>query len=175
MMNDDEDSLDKQYKSKTQIKREMLELQKLGEQLVILKAEVLARLKLPTELMHAIQAAKAMKSHGAKRRQLQYIGRLMRKVDAEPILDFLAEINLQHERSIALLHMYETWRNRLITEGALAFSAFIDKYPSADRQQLKQLIMNAQKELNHNKTSGAGKALLRYIRELDLVEQSQRK
>lgn len=161
------------YKSKSQIKREMIELQKLGEELVTLKNEVLARLNLHPELLQAIKLAKEMKSHGAKRRQLQYIGKLMRKVDPEPIRDFLAGMSLQHERSVALLHLYESWRKRLLTEGAAAFSEFLQQYPHADRQQLRQLISNAQKELSREKSAGSAKALLRYIRELDSDDPSQ--
>lgn len=168
-MYDDNDNQD--HKSKSQIKREMLELQKLGEQLLTLKDQHLKQLHLSPELVQAIKLAKVLKSHGAKRRQLQYIGRLMRKVDPEPIRDYLAGISLQHQRSVALLHLYESWRERLLSEGSTAFSEFITQYPQADRQQLRQLILNAQKEISQQKSLGAAKALLRYIRSLDTHEE----
>lgn len=92
-MNTDDTIFEPEYKSKTQRKREMLALQELGEALVKLRRDRLAKIPLDEQLHAAIVAAQAIKSHGALRRQLQYIGRLMRERDPQPIQAALAALD----------------------------------------------------------------------------------
>lgn len=158
-------------KSKSQIKREMTNLQDLGARLITLSDEQLRKLNLPPLLQDAVKAAKKITSHGAKRRQLQYIGRLMRDIeDPSHIEEFFLKIEMKDQRTIAYYHMLESWRERLIAEEG-ALTEFIELYPNAERQHLRQLVQNAKKERLQGKPVGAAKALFRYLRELQERKQ----
>ncbi len=167
-MNDPDDLLPSDLpKSKSQIKREMTELQKLGERLVALSRDQLKQAKLPIELSQAIAEAKKITSHGAKRRQLQFIGRLMRDIDdPQAIRDFLQKVEMKHQKTNAYFHMLESWRERLINEEQDALTDFINLYPAADRQHLRQLVLNAKKERHQGFPKGAAKLLFQYLKEL---------
>ena len=101
-------------KSRTQLKKEATALQKLGEKLVLLPDDQLNRMGLPTALLEAIQTVRAIKSHGARRRQMQYIGTLMRRVDTEPIEQAILEIEQGAYRQAKAFHRIEAWRDRLV-------------------------------------------------------------
>lgn len=166
-MNDENQDESLLPKSKSQIKREMVELQHLGEKLLTLNNIQLDRLDLPQNLLQAVQEGKKITSRSAKRRQLQYIGRLMRDVeDTARIEDFFIELTTSHQRANAIHHMLETWRDRLLSDDINVMTQFIDRYPSVDRQQLRQLIQNGKKEKTHGKPIGASKQLFRFIKEL---------
>jgi ribosome-associated protein len=153
-------------KSKSLIKKEMIELQELGERLVLLSQDQLTKLNLSAALLQAVLEAKRITSGGAKRRQLQYIGRLMRDLeDPQSIRDYFLKVDTKDKKAIAFQHMLEAWRERLITEDA-ALTQFIEAFPDTDRQHLRQLIQKAKKERSHGKSLGAAKALFRYLREL---------
>lgn len=161
-------------KSKSQIKREMLELQELGERLVSLNLEQLKKLALPASLHQAILDAKKMTSRNAKRRQLQYIGRLMRDIeDPTFIKEFFYQLEMKDQRANAFLHMLESWRERLLSDDVAAQTEFIQLYPNVDRQHLRQLIQNGKKERLHGKPLGASKLLFRYLRELQIQKEKQ--
>lgn len=161
-------------KSKSQVKREMTELQKLGERLVSLKKDQLNRLDLPAELNLAIKEAQRLTSHGAKRRQLQFIGRLMRDIeDTTFIKDFFRKLEMKDQRTSAFHHMLESWRERLISDDAEAITEFIQNYPNSDRQHLRQLIQNAKKEKQFAKPIGSLKLLFRYLKELQLQKEEE--
>lgn len=166
-MNDNNDTNAKLPKSKSKIKREMNELQELGERLTTLSTQQIKRLPLPENLAQAIYQAQKITSRGAKRRQFQYIGRLMREVDdVSPITDFFNELDAKSHQSSAFLHMLESWRDKLLSDDANAVTEFITLYPNADRQHLRQLIQNGKKERLLGKPLGACKLLFRYIKEL---------
>lgn len=147
--------------SKSQIKREMASLQKLGEELVTLSASQLAKIPLEDSLLNAIKHAQTITSHEGKRRQLQYIGKLMRAVDSHPIEQALEKIKLKHNENIILFHQVERWRDRFIEKGDETLAEFITQYPEVDHQQLRQLIRGAQQT-----KPGAERELFRYIREI---------
>lgn len=154
-------------KSKSQVKREMTELQKLGEKLVALSTEQLRKADLPDELHAAIMAAKKITSHGAKRRQLQFIGRLMRDLEnPERIRDYISEIENKHQRANAYFHLLESWRERLIADEPGTLTEFFTQYPQAERQYLRQLITQAKKEKLSGHSTHAAKLLFRYLKEL---------
>lgn len=152
--------------SKGQRKRDMLALQKIGESLLKLSDAKLAALELPENLLAAIQHAKSLTSNEARRRQLQYIGKIMREVDVEPIKLALGRMQLTHQKSNTQFHHTEQWREKLISEGDDALNAFIQEHPKADRQQLRQLIRNAQRDRKNQKNSGAEKALFRFLHDI---------
>lgn len=151
-------------KSKSQKKRDAHEVQKLGVKLVNLDQSQLETLELSDELKQAILAAKSLKSHGAKRRQAQYIGKLMRDADYEAISTALETIQAFKNAQTAQFHQVENWRTRLISEGRDALTEFIECYKPENIQHLRQLIKKAQLEQSTQKNTGAGKALFRYLR-----------
>ena len=133
-------------KSKSQVKREMHELQKLGEELVTLSAAARARVPLDDELKDALQLAdKLSNKREALRRHIQFIGRLMRTRDLEPIEQALAVLRNTNQAATRQFHKVEHWRDRLLAEQD-ALTEFIAAYPDVDVQQLRQLIRNAKKE-----------------------------
>lgn len=150
--------------SKTQRKQQMSDLQTLGEVLVELPKDKLAQLELPESLREAVLEAKKITAHGGKRRQLQYIGKLMRQVDPEPIQIKLDQWNGRHAEETALLHRLENWRQRLIDDDG-ALSDFLERHPGFDVQQLRTLIRNARKEAQQQKPPRSSRELFRLLRE----------
>jgi ribosome-associated protein len=161
-LNDEPDS----RPSKTQQKARMHELQALGAALVDLPESAVAAIAIPDKLAAAVQEARRITSHEGRRRQLQYVGKLMRDVDPEPIRRALAERAGQSALARAQQLNLERWRARLIEdEGAL--TAFAESHPGADLQALRALIRNARKEIAETKPPRAQRELFRMIRELE--------
>ncbi|TAL58715.1 MAG: ribosome-associated protein [Legionella sp.] len=154
--------------SKSQKKREADALQKVGIELIELSSTKLDSLPLPDNLHKAIVDARSIKSHGAKRRQAQLIGKLMRAADHEAILAAYQTILDDDSSVTASFHEVELWRDRLINEGKDALTAFIDTYQPQDVQQLRQLIKKAVEDQAQAKNTGAAKALFRHLRSLIL-------
>ena len=154
--------------SKSQIKRDMTALQDLGAQLVALSAERLARIDMPDALRDAVREAQRISKHEAKRRQLQYIGRLMRSADPAPIQAALDEINGVSAAANARQHRLEQLRTRLLAdEGVLGELAAA--HPGIDLQHLRQLRRNALKEQELGKPPRAFRELFRVLRELQNI------
>ncbi len=153
-------------KSKSQKKRDMHALLELGEQLVTLSAEQLAKFNLDELLLAAIQDTQKITSHGAKRRQLQYLGKLMRSVDPQPIQVMLAQLHQQTRRETAHFHKLEQWRDKFIQQGDAAITDFLGQYPNVDRQYLRQLVRNAKQTLNNQQGPRAAKLLFRYLKQV---------
>jgi ribosome-associated protein len=147
--------------SKSERKRLMLALQKLGEKLVNLSPDLLAKIPLEETLRTAILEARTITKHEAKRRQLQYVGRLMRDIDPVPIQSAIDILESKSNLSKAKFHQMERWRDTLIAEEDEAVQRFLEQYPDTDRQQLRQLVRNAKKALK-----GADTELFRYIRKI---------
>lgn len=160
---DDEEII---FVSKSQLKRESHALQDLGEELVGLPASRLAKIPMPEELADAVELARRITARGGRKRQLQYIGKVMRKIDVEPIEQAMAALHNDAARETARLHKLEQWRDRLLEEGDHALSELLDDYPQADRQHLRQLLRNAQREKQQNKPPKSARELFRYLREL---------
>ena len=150
--------------SKTKIKKQMHELRDLGEELTELSRDQLAKLDIPDSLRDAVREMSRMKSFGAKRRQLQYIGKLMRDVDPAPIiakLDTWKGVSQQH---IGYMHQIERWRERLM-EGDKALTELLAAYPDTDVQRLRTLIRNAIKERDTGKPAKNYKEIFQVLRE----------
>ncbi|NOY39515.1 MAG: DUF615 domain-containing protein [Nitrospirae bacterium] len=152
--------------SKTQKKKEALSLQALGEQLVKLSKEQLEGINLPTEIHDAVMFAKTIRKHGALRRQLQYIGTLMRRCDTEPIREALGHLEQGNYRKALEFKEMERWRDELIAGNRALIEEILTKCPDADRQKLTQLIRNAEKEQLNNKSPRASRLLFRYLKEI---------
>ena len=139
--------------SRTDLKRESTELQKLGADLLELRADWLARLDLPEKLKDAIDEAKRITNFEGKRRQMQFIGKLMRKLEPEVLEAVKKALNEQASGSAAdnlVLHQAEIWRDRLIAEED-AFVQWIGLNPGCDSQQLRALIRQARKDAKPSK------------------------
>lgn len=157
-------------KSKTQKKKEAHDLQKLGERLVKLSAEQLADIDLPVEIRDAVAFVKSIKSRRALRRQMQYIGTLMRNIDPAPVQEALHHIEQGLSGKTAAFKETEKWRDELIGGNILLIEELLEKFPRADRQQLTQLVRNAIKEREDNRPLRASRSLFRY---LDRVRSAQ--
>lgn len=157
---------DNQIKSKSQRKREMTALQDLGDKLVKMPDAVLARIELPDVLRDAVDQARKIKAREGLRRQMQYIGRLMREVDAEAVRRSVEAVELRHRGDVRAFHDLERWRERLIEEGDPAVDAFVSHYPDADRQRLRQLTRSARREQGVEGASRSARLLFRYLRDI---------
>ena len=151
--------------SKTKVKKQMLALQDLGEELVKLSKEHLAEIEIPDTLRLAVRDVKKMKSFGAINRQMQYIGKLMRDVDPEPIQAKLAEWNGTSRQHIAWLHQVERWRDRLIEEPD-SLTELLAAHPGADVQHLRALLRNALKEKELNKPPKSYREIFQVLRDI---------
>ena len=150
--------------SKTRKKKDMLALQDLGAQLVELNDEQLDSMQLPESLLEAVQEARRLTKHEARRRQMQYIGRLMRDTDATPIRDRLEQWRGQGREHTAQLHTLERWRDELLAADP-ALARFLNEYPDADSQKLRALIRNARREQTETLPPKSYRELFRVLRE----------
>jgi ribosome-associated protein len=134
--------------SRTDLKRESDELQKLGESLLTLRGDLMDKAALPDKLVEAVQEAKRITNFEGKRRQMQFIGKLMRKLDAsdvQGIRDALQEQVQGSAQETVNLHLAEQWRDRLIADED-AFAIWFNSFPTTDTQQLRALIRQARKD-----------------------------
>ncbi len=152
--------------SKSQLKREMTALQDLGAELVALSKERLAKIEMSERLRDALLEAQRITKHEAKRRQMQYIGKIMRTVDAAPLRAAMDEINGVSKAATIRQHQLERLRTRLM-EDETVFSEVARDYPGADMQHLRQLRRNALKEAQQGKPPRAYRELFRELRDLE--------
>ncbi|WP_199102402.1 ribosome biogenesis factor YjgA [Aquitalea sp. ASV11] len=150
--------------SKSQRKRDMDALQDLGKELVELSKDTLKKMQLPEDLLTAILDYKRFTAHGALRRQLQYIGKLMRDIDPEPIRQYLLVIKGESAEHIAWQHLLERWRERLMSDNKMS-ATFINEFPGVDAQQLRTLIRNARKEQAESKPPKSFRLLFQLIKQ----------
>jgi ribosome-associated protein len=142
--------------SRTQMKRESDALQKLGEELLELPDSRLAAIAMPDILRFALRDAKKITAHGGRRRQLQYIGKLMRQVEPEPYQQAVAAFKLGHAQDQLRLHQLEALREELIASDE-ALQRYIAEHPSVDVQQLRSLIRSARKDAAAQPESRSGR------------------
>ncbi|WP_260260994.1 ribosome biogenesis factor YjgA [Vibrio intestinalis] len=152
--------------SKSEMKRDMEELQKLGEELVGLKPSVLEKFPLSEDLAEAIHDAQRFKNE-ARRRQLQRIGKLMRYEDPEPIQAALDKVRNKHSQNTAVLHKLEQLRDRVVEEGDSAIADVLELYPDADRQRLRQLARQAAKEKKAGKPAKSYREIFQILKGLN--------
>jgi ribosome-associated protein len=158
--------MEDEFVSRTKKKQHVEELQKLGAALVNLPPMQLESLALPDVLLKAVLDAQRITSHEARRRQIQYIGKVMRKVDSEPVRAALAAVDGQSAAARAQQQRLEGWRKRLIGDDG-ALTEYAGAHPGADLQALRALIRNARKEIAESKPPRAQRELFRFIREFN--------
>jgi ribosome-associated protein len=158
--------MDEEFVSKTKRKQQMLELKALGVALLELPLSQLDAIELDEQLARALREARVISSHEARRRQLQYIGKLMRDVDPEPIRAALAALAGNSAVARARQRRLEQWRARLIEDDS-ALTEFASEVASvhADLQALRALIRNARREIAENRPPRAQRELFRLLRD----------
>ena len=155
--------------SRSEQRREALDIRSLGEKLVALAPAHLAKLPIPEDLLEHIHETQRITSHIAHKRQLQFLAKQMRRESDETldaIRDAMEVGGDAKRRETALLHTVETWRARLLDEGDVALGELLAEHPAADRQHLRQLLRNAGEERAKNKPPQAFRELFRELREL---------
>ncbi len=145
----------------------MLALQELGVELVELNAQQLQTMQLPEALLDAVQEAQRLNRREARRRQMQYIGRLMRELDAAPIRERLEQWKGKGREHTAQLHAIERWRDELLAADP-ALERFLGHYPGADSQQLRTLVRNARREQGAALPPKSYRELFRVLREMTI-------
>jgi ribosome-associated protein len=152
--------------NKTQIKRDMAKLFALSEEMSELPPAQLKHLELPENIHKAVVEVSGMPHKGARKRLLKFITGQLHKIEVEPILEKLARLKNKSAHAVREHHIVERWRDRLIAEGNDALTELLDEHPQADRQQLRQLLRNIQKETEAAKPPKSSRLLYRYLKDL---------
>jgi ribosome-associated protein len=155
-----------QRRSKSDRKREAASLQELGLKLSALPDQEIKALDLPDNLFVALRDLRRLPSHGAQVRQRQYIGKLMRNIDPEPVLAKLAERKQRHDVEIRRFQHIERWRDRLLSEPGPGLDEFVREYPQADRAALVKLLDKAEKERLEQRSPVGARELFAFLRQL---------
>lgn len=152
--------------SKSQLKREMHALQDLGKRMLDLSNDQLATLAISDTLRAAIEESRRIHQNEARRRHLQYIGKVIRQEDdPESLATAIDAFDAGSEEHTRRHHLAERWRDRIIAEGDAVVGEFFNYCPSADLQHLRNLARNARKDVEKQKNTGQSRKLFRYLRE----------
>ena len=160
--------------SKTQLKKEMHELQALGEALAALPENRIVGLPVSESLIGAVMEYRRTRSHEGRRRQMQYIGKLMRRDDVGPIREAVTAMQLGQAKDSLALHEAERWRAELIASDD-ALTTWMQKHPGGDVQQLRSLIRAARKDAAVAPEQRSGRAyreLFQFIKALTLADDN---
>ncbi len=153
--------------SKSELKRRMTALQELGETLTGLSDKQLQKIPMEDpQLVQAITEARSIQSNSARRRHMQFIGKLMRNIDPGPIQQALDQLHREQRESAGQFHELENLRDEILRQGVKGVEQVLSKWPDADRQHLRQLVLQHQREVSSNKPPAASRKLFRYLREL---------
>ena len=157
---------EEQRQSKSARKREAASLQELGVKLSALPDQEIKALDLPDGLFVALRDLRRLPSHGAQVRQRQYIGKLMRDIDPEPVLAKLAERKQRHDLEIRHFQEIERWRDRLLSEPGTAIDELLRDHPQADRATLAKLLEKAERERLEQRSPVGARELFAFLRQL---------
>jgi ribosome-associated protein len=163
---DESGETEEQRLSKSARKREAATLQELGVQLSALPDQEIKALGLPDNLFTALRDLRRLPSHGAQVRQRQYIGKLMRTIDPEPVLAKLAERKQRHDSEIRHFQLIERWRDRLLSEPAAGALELQQAYPQIDRAALLKLLDKAERERLEQRSPVGARELFAFLRQL---------
>src|ERR1700744_3513838 len=165
-MTEEAEESEEERLSKRARKREAASLQELGVKLSTLPDQEIKALGLPENLFVALRDLRRLPSHGAQVRQRQYIGKLMRGIDPEPVLAKLAERKQRHDVEIRHFQQIERWRDRLLSEPAVALPELLEEYPKADRAALTKLLDKAERERVEQRSPVGARELFAFLRQL---------
>jgi ribosome-associated protein len=153
--------------SKSARKRQMLGLQAMGESLLTLNDKQLAQIPIDDEkLLSAIRECRQIRSNSARKRHLQLIGKLMRNIDPAPIEQALAVLHNTQQQNAATFHQLEKLRENILAAGVGGVELAMTRFPDADRQHLRQLVLQHEREVQRHKPPAASRKLFRYLKEL---------
>jgi len=158
---------DDDFVSRSQRKREVEALQDIGTKMIGLRPDQLKRMPIDETLYDAIVEAKRLSSRNALKRQMQYIGKLMRHQDGEAIQIQLDRFDSTSDAHNQIFHKLEKWRDRLIADESGMLDLVINEYATIEVQHLRQLVRNAQKEREEEKGAAASRKLFKYLRQLE--------
>ncbi|TAN70444.1 MAG: DUF615 domain-containing protein [Methylobacter sp.] len=156
--------------NKTQIKKDMAALFVVSEEMSELSMGQLKTLDLPEVINKAVVEVSGMPHKGARKRLLKFIAGQLNKIELDPILEKLARIKNKSAHAVREHHIAERWRDRLISDGNGALTELLDEQPHADRQLLRQLLRNAQKEAEAGKPPKSSRLLYRQLKTLFQVD-----
>ncbi|MEZ0576573.1 ribosome biogenesis factor YjgA [Halodesulfovibrio aestuarii] len=156
-----------EYISRSEKKRRSTAIQKIGEELASFPISAIRSFNLPPALLQEYEELHKITKHEAKRRKMQYIGKMLREVDIEPIRARIEEVQEGKAAVAADFHHLEHLRERLIQGDKEAMDAVLELYPDVDIQKLRQLVRNTKKEMEKQKPLKSSKLLFRYLRELE--------
>ena len=163
----DDDAASDEPPSKSARKRQMHSLQAMGESLVDLNDRQLAQIPIDDErLLSALQECRQIRSNSARKRHLQFIGKLMRNIDPAPIERALQELHNTRQEKTATFHQLEQLRADILAAGPEGVELAMARFPSADRQHLRQLVLQHGRESQRNKPPAASRKLFTYLRDL---------
>ena len=153
--------------SKSQRKREAHELLDLAKKLVAMPDSRLKKLPMDQDLREEVEFARSIRAHGARKRQLMTVGKMLRKRDNEELLDAVYNVDQKNRQMNARFHHVEAWRDRLVDGDDKDLYELLEQSPAANSQTLRQLIRNAKKELKLGKSPSAARKLFKLLREMD--------
>jgi ribosome-associated protein len=156
--------------NKTQIKKDMAVLFALSEEMSELSSSQLKTLELPENIHKAVAEVSGMPHKSARKRLLKFITGQLHKIEVEPILEKLARMKNKSAHAVREHHIIERWRDKLIAGGNDALTELLKEQPQADRQQLRQLLRNAQKEAEAARPPKSSRLLYRYLKNLLKIE-----
>jgi ribosome-associated protein len=153
--------------SKSARKRHMLSLQAMGESLLTLTDKQLAQIPIDDEqLLSALRECRQIHSNSARKRQLQFIGKLMRNIDPAPIEQALQALHKSRQQRATAFHELEQLREEILAAGASGVELAMARFPAADRQQLRQMVLQHQREQQRQQPPAASRKLFRYLQSL---------
>jgi len=158
-------------KSKSQIKRELLALKEIGKTLLELPSKDLAKLNLSERLYEALIKAQTM-THGARKREIGFIGGIMVHEDYDEIKQSIDKIRQEHNGDVRQFHQLEQWRDQLLANDNDIMATLREQYPQFDSQHVRQLVRNANKEASQEKPAKSARLLFKYLQECQ-VEVSE--
>ena len=153
--------------SKSSRKRDAQAVLDLAKALVDLSDRRFAGFSLDEEIREAAALARSIRAYGGRKRQIQFLAKLMRNADLDAIRDQFQAIEDHSSRERRRHHLLEQWRDRLLDEGDACFNDLLEQWPAADRQHIRQLLRNAKREAEQSKPPRAARALFQYLRSLD--------
>ena len=156
-----------EYLSRSEKKRRSTAIQKIGEELASFPITAIRSFNLPADLLQEYEELYTITKHEAKRRKMQYIGKMLREVDIEPIKARIDEVREGKAAQSADFHHLERLRDRLVQNDKAALDYVFATYANVDMQKLRTLMRNAKKEVEKQKPLKSSKALFRYLRELE--------
>ena len=153
--------------SKSARKRHMHSLQAMGESLVGLNEKQLAQMPIEDDrLLSAIRECRQMRSNNARKRHLQFIGKLMRSIDPAPVEQALQALHSARQQNATAFHELEQLRADILAAGTAGVEIAVNQFPTADRQHLRQLVLQHQREIDHHKPPAASRKLFSYLKDL---------